>query len=49
MNVSPFANKLVKVTISGASLLEAFEHSVFDYLLHNGGINFLQVSGKKKN
>ncbi|XP_025204380.1 protein 5NUC-like, partial [Melanaphis sacchari] len=45
INVMPFQNKLVKVTISGSSLLEAFEHSVYDFVEHRGGSKFLQVSG----
>lgn len=48
LNVIPFMNTLVKITISGSSLLEAFEHSVSDYVIDRGGRNFLQVSGKLK-
>lgn len=43
----PFANKLVKITINGSSLLEAFEHSVYDYTIDRGSGKLLQVSGKK--
>jgi len=44
-------NTLVKTTINGSSLLEAFEHSVYDYVArgdggHGGSRNFLQVSGE---
>lgn len=46
INVMPFQNNLVKVTISGSSLLEAFEHSVFDFVMNQGGSKLLQVSGK---
>jgi len=42
----PFANNLVKITISGSMLLESFEHSVSDYVLNHGTSKFLQVSGK---
>ncbi|VVC28331.1 Calcineurin-like phosphoesterase domain, ApaH type,Metallo-dependent phosphatase-like,5'- [Cinara cedri] len=47
LNVIPFMNKLVKVTVSGQTLLEAFEHSVFDYMHGRGSGKFLQVSGVK--
>lgn len=42
----PFMNKLVKVTISGKNLLEAFENSVRKYITLQGHGSFLQVSGK---
>lgn len=42
----PFQNNLVKVTISGSSLLEAFEQSVYDFVMNQGGSKLLQVSGK---
>jgi len=45
INVIPFANDLVKITISGSTLLESFEHSVSDYDLNRGTSKFLQVSG----
>ncbi|XP_008187662.1 protein 5NUC isoform X1 [Acyrthosiphon pisum] len=45
INVTPFANNLVKITISGSTLLESFEHSVSDYVLNHGTSKFLQVSG----
>lgn len=38
---------LVKITISGNTLLEAFENSVSNYVINYGGRHFLQVSGKK--
>lgn len=41
-------NSLVKITISGSSLLEAFEHSIYDYDEKSGGRNLLQVSGELK-
>jgi len=44
----PFQNTLVKVTISGSSLLEAFEQSVYDFVEDQGGSKLLQVSGKFK-
>lgn len=44
----PFQNILVKVTISGSSLLEAFELSVYDFVKDQGGSKLLQVSGKSK-
>ncbi|VVC28338.1 Hypothetical protein CINCED_3A000690 [Cinara cedri] len=47
MSVSPFVNKIAKVTVSGTTLLEAFERSVFFYTELNGGKHFLQVSGVK--
>lgn len=39
-------NTLVKVTISGKNLLEAFENSVRNYNKTKGTGLFLQVSGK---
>ncbi|KAL5243001.1 hypothetical protein ACI65C_010411 [Semiaphis heraclei] len=45
INVMPFQNILVKVTISGSSLLEAFELSVYDFVKDQGGSKLLQVSG----
>ncbi|CAH1711828.1 unnamed protein product [Aphis gossypii] len=45
INVMPFQNSLVKVTISGSSLLEAFEQSVYDFVANRGGSKLLQVSG----
>jgi 5'-nucleotidase len=48
LNVMPFQNHLVKITISGSSLLEAFEHSVSDFVKDRGGSKLLQVSGKLK-
>lgn len=44
----PFQSHLVKITISGSSLLEAFEHSVSDFVEDRGGSKLLQVSGKLK-
>jgi len=46
INVMPFQNNLVKITISGSSLLEAFEQSVYDFVENRGGSKLLQVSGK---
>jgi len=46
INVTPFANALVKITISGSTLLESFEHSVSEYKVNQGASKFLQVSGK---
>lgn len=46
MHVMPYAYKLVKITVLGSSILEAFEHSVSDYVENKGGEYFLQVSGK---
>lgn len=48
MNVMPFQSILVKVTISGSSLLEAFEQSISDFVEGRGGSKLLQVSGKFK-
>lgn len=48
INVMPFQNTLIKVTISGSSLLEAFEQSVYDFVEGRGGSKLLQVSGKLK-
>lgn len=45
MSTMPFNNTLIKITISGSSLLEAFEHSVSG-LVYNE-ICLLQVSGKQ--
>ncbi|CAI6346863.1 unnamed protein product [Macrosiphum euphorbiae] len=45
INVMPFQNTLIKVTISGSSLLEAFEQSVYDFVEGRGGSKLLQVSG----
>ncbi|XP_060838143.1 protein 5NUC-like [Rhopalosiphum padi] len=45
INVMPFQNNLVKITISGSSLLEAFEQSVYDFVENRGGSKLLQVSG----
>jgi len=42
----PFQNTLIKVTISGSSLLKAFEQSVYDFVEDYGGSKLLQVSGK---
>lgn len=42
----PFTNTLVKVTITGKSLLEAFENSVNMFRKTHGSYLFLQVSGK---
>lgn len=47
ITVMPFMRTLVKITISGYTLLEAFENSVFDYVINYGGRHFLQVSGKQ--
>lgn len=46
MNVVPFGNKLVKITVTGQTLLDAFEHSVYDYAQGVRGVKFLQVSGE---
>lgn len=46
INVLPFIRTLVKITISGSTLLEVFEHSVSEYVKNYGGRHFLQVSGK---
>lgn len=43
MSVMPFNNTLIKITISGSSLLEAFERSVSD----ETDLNLLQISGKE--
>lgn len=43
----PFMRTLVKVTISGYTLFEAFENNVSDYVINYGGRHFLQVSGKE--
>lgn len=42
----PFMRKLVKVTISGSSLLESFELSAAGYGDVEQANKFLQVSGK---
>jgi len=44
----PFQNTLIKVTISGNSLLEVFEQSIYDFVEDRGGSKLLQVSGKLK-
>lgn len=44
--VMPFMNKLVKLTIPGKNVLEAFESSVYYYKEKQGTDRFLQVSGK---
>lgn len=46
INVSPFGNKLVKITVSGQTLLDAFEYSVYNYSHDLRGVKFLQVSGE---
>ena len=45
VTVFPFGNYVVTLEVSGASILEALEHSVSSYPAESGG--FLQVSGLK--
>ncbi|XP_050545574.1 protein 5NUC-like [Daktulosphaira vitifoliae] len=45
ITVLPFMNKLVKLTIPGKNVLEAFESSVYYYKENQGTDRFLQVSG----
>lgn len=45
ITVLPFGNTLATMTLSGAELKEAFEHSLRSYPQENGG--FLHVSGAK--